>query len=208
VIDENANVKNAWGIRTKGASTMFDLDQFVADCRAARAADRSSKAICEVVRRAVSDPTALLKALGEPNRAAIGEIYRSDDLSILNVVWAPRMTVMPHNHQMWAIIGVYGGREDNIFWRRIADSTDGQIEAAGARSLSVGDAEPLGHEIIHSVTNPTPKFTAAIHVYGGDFFDVPRSEWDPESLSERPFDGERARQIFEEANQRHVAGMS
>ena len=27
------------------------------------------------------------------------------------------MTIMPHNHQMWAVIGVYTGREDNIFWR-------------------------------------------------------------------------------------------
>ena len=98
---------------------MFDLDQFTADCRAARAADRSSKTICEVVKRAVSNPNGLLKSLGEPDRAGIREIYRSPDLSILNVIWAPRMMVMPHNHRMWAVIGVYGGREDNIFWRRI-----------------------------------------------------------------------------------------
>jgi predicted metal-dependent enzyme (double-stranded beta helix superfamily) len=32
-----------------------------------------------------------------------------------NVVWAPKMTIMPHNHCMWAVIGVYTGREDNIF---------------------------------------------------------------------------------------------
>ena len=110
---------------------MFDLEQFIADCRAARAADRSSKTICEVVRRAVSNPTGLLKALGEPDNANIKELYRTPDLSILNVVWAPRMMIMPHNHHMWAIIGVYGGREDNIFWRRIA--TEG---AAWALRLS------------------------------------------------------------------------
>jgi hypothetical protein len=50
---------------------MFDFDQFAADCCAARAADRSSKTICEVVKRAVSDPTGLLKSLGEPDRAII-----------------------------------------------------------------------------------------------------------------------------------------
>jgi predicted metal-dependent enzyme (double-stranded beta helix superfamily) len=60
---------------------------------------------------------------------------------------------------------------------------------------------------IHSVTNPTSKFTAAIHVYGGDLFASHRSEWDPETLSEQRFDGERARQIFEEANRRFVAGL-
>ena len=186
---------------------MFDLDQFAADCRAARAADRSSKTICEVVKRAVSDPTGLLKSLGEPDRAGIKEIYRSPDLSILNVVWAPRMMVMPHNHHMWAVIGVYGGREDNIFWRRIAEAGENQLEAAGARSIAVREAQPLGDDIIHSVANPTSKFTAAIHVYGGDFFAAHRSEWDPDTLSEHPFDGNRARQIFEEANRRYAAGL-
>lgn len=184
---------------------MFDLDRFVADCRAARAADRSSKTICEVIRRTVSDPAAMLKTLGEPDRANIGELYRSAELSILNVVWAPGMMIMPHNHHMWSVIGVYGGREDNIFWRRVAG---GQLEAAGARSLGVKDAQPLGDDIIHSVTNPTSKFTAAIHVYGGDLFGAHRSEWDPETLSEQPYDGARAGQIFEEANRRYAAGLS
>jgi len=187
---------------------MFDLDRFTADCRAARASDRPSKTICEVVERAVCDPAGLLKALGEPDRAGIKEIYRSPDLSILNVVWAPRMMIMPHNHHMWAVIGVYGGREDNIFWRRIAKAGEGQLEAAGARSLAVKDAQPLGDDIIHSVTNPTSKFTAAIHVYGGDFFAAHRSEWDSDTLTEHPSDGNRARQIFEEANRRYAAGQS
>jgi predicted metal-dependent enzyme (double-stranded beta helix superfamily) len=186
---------------------MFDLDRFVADCRAARAADSSSRTICEVVSRAVSDPAGLLKALGEPERGGIGELYRAGDLSILNVVWTPGMTIMPHNHRMWAVIGVYSGREDNIFWRRIPNATGAQIEAAGARSLGVREAQPLGHDIIHSVTNPTAKFTAAIHVYGGDFFAAHRSEWD-DTLSEQPSDGERARRLFEEANRRYVAGLS
>jgi len=24
------------------------------------------------------------------------------DLTILNLIWAPRMTILPHNHNMWA----------------------------------------------------------------------------------------------------------
>src|SRR5674476_1451732 len=65
----------------------------------------------------------------------------ASDLTILNVIWAPRMTIMPHNHQMWAVIGVYTGREDNIFWRRLPGG-GGKLEAAGARALSAKDAEP------------------------------------------------------------------
>ena len=69
-------------LATKGlCRTMFDLDQFIADCRAARAANGSSKTICEFVRRTVSDPPGVLRTLGEPNCARIGELYRSDELT-------------------------------------------------------------------------------------------------------------------------------
>ena len=98
---------------------MFELEQFVADCRAALAVDKSHKSVREVVARAVSDPADVLHGLGEPKRSEVQKLYHSSDLTILNVIWAPRMTIMPHNHQMWAVIGVYTGREDNIFWRRI-----------------------------------------------------------------------------------------
>ena len=140
---------------------MFDLDQFVADCRAALAADKSHKSVREVVARTVSNPSDVLNGLGEPKRSEVQKLYHSSDLTILNVIWAPRMTIMPHNHQMWAVIGVYTGREDNIFWRRVPGG-GGKLEAAGARALSAKDAEPLGDNIIHSVTNPIPRLTGAI----------------------------------------------
>jgi predicted metal-dependent enzyme (double-stranded beta helix superfamily) len=142
----------------------------------------------------------VLKALGEPSRAEMQTLYRASDLTILNVIWAPWMTLLPHNHQMWAVIGIYTGREDNIFWRRVPGSQAGQVEAAGARALREKDAEPLGRDIIHSVTNPIPRLTGAIHVYGGDFFGVPRSEWDAESLHEQRCDGAKMARRFEEAN--------
>src|SRR5262249_45494600 len=148
---------------------MFDLDQFVADCDGALAAENSHRYVREVVQRVVSEPAAVLRGLGEPKRAGLHKLYHSRDLTILNVVWGPMMTVMPHNHGIWAVIGIYTGREDNIFWRRMPNNR-GKVEAAGAKALQEKDAEPLGHNIIHSVTNPIPRFTGAIHVYGGDFF--------------------------------------
>ena len=179
---------------------MFDLEQFTAECQAARAADRSHRHVRDVVARAVADPASMLKALGEPKRAGLHKLYQSADLTVLNVVWAPMMTIMPHNHSMWAVIGIYTGREDNIFWRRLPGSPR-RVEAAGAKALCERDAAPLGRDIIHSVTNPILRLTGAIHVYGGDFFDpTHRSEWDPETLLEGPFDPERAVRRFEEAN--------
>jgi hypothetical protein len=52
------------------------------------------------------------------------------------------------------------------------------------------------------VANPLRVFTGAIHVYGGDFFGTPRSEWTPDTLQERPFDMERARRVYADANAR------
>src|SRR5262249_13055411 len=176
---------------------MFDLDQFIAYCRVALGENQSHKAAREVVARAVSDPARVLKRLGEPQRSGVQKIYHSGDLTILNVVWGPRMTVPPHDHQMWAVIGIYTGREDNIFWRRLPG---GKVEAAGGRALCGRGAGALWHNIIHFVTNPVPPFTRALHHFGGDFFAAERSEWDPETLREQPYDVEKTLRLFEEAN--------
>jgi predicted metal-dependent enzyme (double-stranded beta helix superfamily) len=79
------------------------------------------------------------------------KLYQASDLTILNVIWAPWMTLLPHNHQMWAVIGIYTGREDNIFWRRRPVAEGRKLEAAGAKALCEKDVVPLGRDIIHSV---------------------------------------------------------
>jgi hypothetical protein len=50
------------------------------------------------------------------------------------------------------------------------------------------------------VTNPLDRLTAAIHVYGGDFYGGGRSDGDPETLLERDYDYALHRRMFEEAN--------
>ncbi|HEU5320119.1 MAG TPA: hypothetical protein VFX28_04905, partial [Methylomirabilota bacterium] len=130
--------------------------------------------------------------------------HRSPELSIFNIVWTPGMAIQPHDHRMWAVIGLYGGREDNVFYRRTARG----LAAAGGRQLDTTDTVVLGPSIIHSVANPLEDFTGAIHVYGGDFFTVARTEWDPETLQARPFDVEGARRVFAEANARWQAGAA
>jgi len=181
---------------------MFETDQFILDCRAAVAEDDSHKAVRDVVARAVAEPDQVLRGLGTPEQGGLNVVYQSDTLTILNLIWAPMMTLMPHNHNMWAVIGLYTGREDNIFWRRIKNDTDGRIEAAGAKAMCAGDVEALGRDIVHSVTNPIPRLTGGLHVYGGDFFADGRSEWDAGTLTEQPYNVENARRLFEQANAR------
>lgn len=180
---------------------MFDKDRFIQDCMNAVAEGQG--AIREIVAEAISNGSEIISKLGEPEHAGITPIYRSPELTIINFVWAPCMTLMPHNHQMFSVIGIYSGREDNIFWKR----TETSIEAAGAKSLGVGDVATLGRDIIHSVINPIDKMTCAIHVYGGDFFEPekPRSEWDHETLIERPWNIDKVRSLFLESEARYKA---
>jgi predicted metal-dependent enzyme (double-stranded beta helix superfamily) len=179
---------------------VFDLDRFIAECKSVLASSRSQAAIRELLCAAVAEPAAVIRALGEPRKAGVELLHRSGELTIVNVVWGPNMTAMPHNHHMWAVIGMYGGREDNIFWRVLPSGSRWPIEAAGTSALMPGDVFPLGRDIIHSVTNPLSKLSSAIHVYGGDFPVQQREQWDEETLSVRPFDRAGAQRRFDAAN--------
>jgi len=99
---------------------MFDLERFMADCRAARSEHSPQAAVKEIVARAVAQPSDVEQALGTPREGQLITLYRSPDLTILNLIWAPGMSIYPHDHRMWAVIGLYGGREDNVFYKRTA----------------------------------------------------------------------------------------
>ena len=80
---------------------MFELDRFVADCRAALAEDGGGfKGVREVVARAVSEPGEVVRAIGAPQRAGLYVLHHAPDLTVLNLVWGPYMTLMPHDHRM------------------------------------------------------------------------------------------------------------
>ncbi|HSF19429.1 MAG TPA: hypothetical protein VLK65_28155 [Vicinamibacteria bacterium] len=176
---------------------MFDVDRFVADCRDSLK-ENDPRALKEVVERAVSDPQSILRTLGEPKRAGLQTIHHASDLTVLHLIWGPCMTLFPHDHRMVAVIGLYGGREDNLFYRR----TENGLARQGGKELHGGDTVILGESVIHSVTNPLDELTGALHVYRGDFFGTPRSEWDPETHEERPYDVQHTVQAFEDSNRR------
>lgn len=177
---------------------MFDTDRFVADCRAALAERSPEVAVKALLERALAHPAEVEAALGTPREGQIQSLHHSPELTVLKVIWTPGLTIYPHDHRMWALIGLYGGREDNTFYRRAPQG----LAVAGGKQLERGEVALLGQAVIHSVTNPLREFTGAIHIYGGDFFGTPRSDWDPQTLQERPYDMERARGVFAEANAR------
>lgn len=176
----------------------MEIERFIADCITANEETDAQAAVNEVLARAVSTPAAVLAALGDPGKAGLNVLLSSPTLTIFAATWTPQMNLMPHNHLMWANIGIYTGREDNIFWKRTSDG----IKAFGANALFVKDTAMLTEDALHSVTNPLQRFTGGIHIYGGDFFDTQRSQWNSETLEEEPSDGTRIREIFQRENER------
>ena len=177
---------------------MFDLDGFLGDCQAALAEGDAHRAVREVLERAVAEPTAVADALA-PSEGGFSLIHHAPDMTVLHVVWAPGMRIFPHDHRMWAAIGIYAGQEDNEFFRR-AGPGERTLTGSGGKELREGDVVLLGENTIHAVTNPLARLTAAIHVYGGDFVNQPRSQWGPGEPVEQPYDIDVARREFEKAN--------
>jgi predicted metal-dependent enzyme (double-stranded beta helix superfamily) len=174
------------------------VEEIVARCQEARAEHTPVLAVRDVLSELVADGRDLERAFGPVHCGGITTLHNAAVLTVLYVVWTPGMTLYPHEHRMWAAIGMYGGQEDNAFFRRAA----GGLERAGGQELLAGDVLVLGEDAIHSVANSPEKFAVAIHVYGGDFFSVERSEWDHETHEERPRDFVRTQRLFDEANAR------
>ena len=64
---------------------MFDLERFIADCRATLTTPSSEAAIRELVERAVADPADVERVLGTPRAGGIATLHRSPELTILNI---------------------------------------------------------------------------------------------------------------------------
>jgi predicted metal-dependent enzyme (double-stranded beta helix superfamily) len=181
---------------------VFDLDALLSDLARCAQEDDTRRAAKELLERALVAPGAIADAFA-PTRGGITLLHSSADLTVINVAWAPGMQIMPHDHHMWAIIGIYAGVEDNTFFRRNADR--GLVSTTGRR-LDTGDVCVLGSDTIHAVANPTARLTGAIHIYGGDFVHEPRSQWGPGDLVERPYDMAEVDRMFHDANV--VAGLA
>jgi predicted metal-dependent enzyme (double-stranded beta helix superfamily) len=175
---------------------MLDLDALVSDLASCTQENDTRRAAKELLDRALEAPAAVADALA-PTRGGITLLHHSADLTIINVAWAPGMQLMPHDHRMWAVIGIYAGAEDNTFYRR--DAGRGLIATTGRR-IDAGEVCVLGTDTIHAVANSSPRLTGAIHIYGGDFVNEPRSQWGPGQLIERPYDMADVDRQFHDAN--------
>jgi predicted metal-dependent enzyme (double-stranded beta helix superfamily) len=163
---------------------VFDVDTFVAECQTALADTQPVLAIKEILDRALGEPDAVATALrAEPG---VEVLHRSADLTVISVlIPAGLPPTPPHDHRMWALVGIYGGQEDNEFFRRAHTG----LAESGGRSLRVSDTLAMGDDTIHAIRNPLDHSAlAAIHVYGGDLIGAERSMWTGSGYEEEPYD--------------------
>src|SRR6188472_1684734 len=95
----------------------FDRDEFVTECRAALVESDVAAAVAEVVRRQVVEGAAIDDAF-----VGVGSgpftLYSSAELTVQRITWSPGFVGAPHDHRMWATVGVYWGAERNRLHRR------------------------------------------------------------------------------------------
>ena len=151
----------------------FDAGTFVSECQAAVVEVDPVTAVREVVAAAIADGSSIDAALGTEFKRAPDILFSSVDLTVQRIRWAPGFVGSPHDHRMWAVIGVYAGEELNRLYDR---SPDG-LRACGRRAVAQRDVFVLDSDAIHSVENADRGWTAGLHVYGGDILSVERSAW-------------------------------
>jgi predicted metal-dependent enzyme (double-stranded beta helix superfamily) len=165
---------------------MSATDEFIAQCVGTVTTDQELSATREVMERALHDQS-IARELSLD--AGVRILHSSKDLTILHVVMSERPVgagdPIPHNHSMWAMIGVTHGNEYNQLFRRAADT----IKPSSEHVIDAGSVFFLDEDAIHAVKNPsTDHVSSALHVYGGDLLNASKTMWCEPDLSELPFD--------------------
>jgi predicted metal-dependent enzyme (double-stranded beta helix superfamily) len=116
-------------------------------------------------------------------------IHRSEALTLLAGALPPGFSAGPHNHNLWSVVGVCAGQEDNQFFERHGDG----LRQNGEASVVAPGVLSNDADVIHAICNPLGRPLLVLHAYGGDLFATPRSNWDPETHEEIPYDWEKVR---------------
>jgi predicted metal-dependent enzyme (double-stranded beta helix superfamily) len=152
----------------------MDIRELVDACREVAGGDKPTRDVSELVAAFLHQPN-LPSLLGDGDRSTYEALYRGDDILVLHGVVPPTPApVAPHDHRMWAVIGVYQGLEHNELFVR---AEGGGLESVDRFTLAAGEVQTLDPSTIHSVQARGDRYLGAIHVYGGDLFGTPRSTW-------------------------------
>ena len=160
-------------------------------CKCALKSPDPQSSVEAILLDAAKDPVMVEAISGRVDLSSLEDlaIHRSENLTLLAGVLPSGFSTGPHNHNLWSVVSVCVGQEDNQFFERDGDALkrSGEVSVVAPGVLS-NDAD-----VIHTIRNPLDTPLLVLHAYGGDLFATPRSNWDPETHREIPFDWEKVR---------------
>jgi len=166
---------------------------FIHDVKQILAADPNQEAdlerLAERMRKLVADPV-IRNLQEEPignvhNGQQSEPLYHDESgLTLMNARFGPESMTPIHNHNSWAIVGVYRGRDLYQKWRRI-DAANGagnaQVELIEERVLEPGDAAivPAPPQDIHAQQGYANEVAYELVLFGTNPAGKPRLYFDP-----------------------------
>jgi len=165
----------------------MDIGSFISTCQDLIQNQHASDMCYQFMSDTMTNLHAVQQSLGAlrpQERPEDAFLFRSSNLFIFNSLLIPNLISPPHTHGTWAVVGLYEGQEDNIFYTR----NNGNLEEKGRKSLTPGEVILLEPDTIHAVSNPLSTPSLALHVYGADLFSAHRSMWNPLTMEESHFE--------------------
>jgi len=160
-------------------------------CKSALESLDPQGSVAAILLEAANDPAIVEAIADRVDFSSLEElaIHRSEDLTLLAGALPPGFSAGPHNHNLWSVVSACVGQEDNQFFERDGDG----LRRSGEASVVAPGVLSNDADVIHAIRNPLDTPLLALHAYGGDLFATPRSNWDPETHKEIPFDWEKVR---------------
>jgi len=171
--------------------TRFDPELFVEACRDALSGTDPLDALHAAVTAALRDRETLLARVPTDRGMFVSVLHESKKLTVLQFVTPKGFAFPPHNHAMVSAVGVYLGAEDNVYYTH--DGTS--LRETERRTVATGQVAVHDRDVVHAIAAAGSEPLGALHVYGGDFFHEPRSEWRGTPLERHEYDTARLRAL-------------
>lgn len=177
----------------------YSVEDYVRDMKAIVAEESDEGAIVERVKplaqRLAAQPDWLDSGEIRYNEAqgfGIRLLHQEEnhDLAVFLFSWLPDRGTLPHNHKTWAVVVGIDGEEQEVQFRRLDDGgTPGhaKLERTGDWTLTAGAVTTCLPDDVHSVWNTGSQVSLSLHTYGRHINYTGRSEFDPETDTERPY---------------------
>lgn len=166
------------------------LNAFIERCKLALQDPDPQASVEAIMQEALGDPALRQDVAARKGLTPADDLYayRTQDLTVLAAALPPGFRAEPHNHNLWSVVGVCDGQEDNEFF----EVQDGKLTCTRRETVTGPGILSNPADVIHAIHNPLDTPLIAVHVYGGDLLETPRSTWDRETHEELQFTWEKA----------------